>query len=221
MASISTLIDDFTGDSALNNPEDDVLKLLIKKSVDCLEEFDNESLKALFNQCLKITSNRTDMNDLSLSLLCNLTIPEGNSQLFIDTHLKDATDPKSSMNPDFKFALESFLSYDPQLLENTIEDSDALCVTNDWSKLDCWQHIASILCNITRLEAGRNLILRQSTGYTERLIKQIRSRNVTRRRGSIASIRNCLFDKEIHWWMFHEVKILPYLLLPLVVDTLQ
>jgi hypothetical protein len=31
--------------------------------------------------------------------------------------------------------------------------------------------------------------------------------------------RSCLFDTEVHWWMLHELNILPIILTPLVVNT--
>ena len=32
-------------------------------------------------------------------------------------------------------------------------------------------------------------------------------------------MRSCLFDNDIHWWLLHDVGVLPYMLLPLVVAT--
>ena len=140
-----------------------------------------------------------------------------------------------SLKTDFTHVLESFLKYDSQLVEqgdegaltdstvsscskrDFIENITSECA--DWVKRDPWQHVSSILCNITRLEDGRRILLRQSSQYMGMLIKQIRSRNPIRRRGAVASLRTCLFDNEIHWWIVHEVRVLPFIMLPIIVAT--
>ena len=61
--------------------------------------------------------------------------------------------------------------------------------------------------------------MKQSTGYTPKLLSQIRSKNAVRRRGAVACIRTCLFDTEVHFWLLVEVKALSTLLVPLVVAT--
>ena len=45
---------------------------------------------------------------------------------------------------------------------------------------------------------------------------QTRSQNITRRRAALSCVRSCLFDKELHWWMLYEAKIMTPLLYPLV-----
>eukprot|EP01034_Spumella_vulgaris_P026921 gene26921-33570_t len=53
----------------------------------------------------------------------------------------------------------------------------------------------------------------------DRIVIQIRSKNPVRRRGAVSCLRSCLFNKDIHWWIVHEVKALNHLLMPLVHPT--
>lgn len=212
-----------------NHPQKDILLAhLINLAAESLSAFSTDELKSLYSLSLKMikvsaaksSSNSGEMVDLCLSLLCNLTVPEENAQLLLDANVTNTTpvgEPSItiSISSELTLAIESYLSYDCQLL-----DSEQLSPTSEeWARIDPWQHMASVLCNIARLEDGRRVLLRQSTGYIQKLILQIRSKNPTRRRGAVGALRSCLFDKDIHWWMLFEVGVLPHLLLPLVVAT--
>jgi hypothetical protein len=101
-------------------------------------------------------------------------------------------------------------------------DSDSIDTFNEFyadGSIDAWQNLSNLMCNLVRLEDGRLILLRQSSGYMDKFVKQIRSKNTVRRRGVVSSIRTILFDKEIHWWMVVEVKCLTSMLLPLIVNT--
>jgi len=88
-----------------------------------------------------------------------------------------------------------------------------------WEENDPWQHTMSLLCNLSTIEEGRRVLLQQATGYMQKLALNVTSKNPCRRRGALSSIRSCLFDTNIHWWMVHEVNIVTSVLLPLVVAT--
>lgn len=219
--------------------DDILLQLLVNKSAESLEGFDPVSLKSTFFICMGYLSSSSKKNlpliDLSLSLLCNLTATEVNSQVFLDLYMEKDSLGLMIPSRDFKNILERFLNYDSQLMENpeeVISNTGAnsadpedtsienrAIITETWDVRDPWQHMSSIICNITRIECGRQILLRQSTPYMKNLLKQIRSKNSVRRRGAVASIRTCLFDNEIHWWMIHELGVLSYIMLPLVVAT--
>eukprot|EP01121_Diplochlamys_sp_Union-15-3_P022529 TRINITY_DN9620_c0_g1_i3.p1 TRINITY_DN9620_c0_g1~~TRINITY_DN9620_c0_g1_i3.p1 ORF type:complete len:351 (-),score=58.70 TRINITY_DN9620_c0_g1_i3:46-1098(-) len=80
---------------------------------------------------------------------------------------------------------------------------------------DLFAFIASVITNVTQTEEGRKLILDKTRGILLKLLPYIHDGNVIRRRGLISALRNCLFEKEYHDWLFSdEVKILTYLLLP-------
>mmetsp|Transcript_9046 Transcript_9046/g.13594 ORF Transcript_9046/g.13594 Transcript_9046/m.13594 type:complete len:383 (-) Transcript_9046:52-1200(-) len=174
---------------------------LLTNIVACGGEFDG---KITIEKVMEILSR--DLNnesiDIYLMLLTNLTTSEDISDKFISTCNKHA--------PILQQMIDKFLDYNPQLVEGP---------GVEFSEIDKWQHFASILCNICRLENGRTLLLDRSTDNMSRLTRQIRSANAVRRRGVVGSIRSCLFDSNIHFWMIEEVNVVTPLLLPLVVNT--
>ena len=236
--SIKEIVSGFA-DPSLRNSRDILYELLINKSAGNLDIFDDKSLKDIFTVCFKqlcsTTKEALTLTDLCLSLICNLTTSEENSQILLDLYIIREQSGVISLKSDFSYVVESFLEYDSQLVEqgddgaiadstvNSCSKGDSMdMITSecaDWVKKDPWQHVSSILCNITRLEDGRRILLRQSSQYMGMLIKQIRSRNPIRRRGAVASLRTCLFDNEIHWWIVHEVRVLPFIMLPIIVAT--
>lgn len=138
-----------------------------------------------------------------ISILSNLTISDSNCQIFIELFC----DNESS---SLLLLLSKFFDFNQD--QNSSNSSD-----NENS--DYWEHISSLLCNISRFENGRNLILNKSNQITEKLLHQIHCSNPVRRKGAIGSIRSCLFDEGVHWWMVDEINILFYLLLPLITPT--
>lgn len=226
-------------DASLRKSRDILFELLVNKSAESLDEFENESLGDIFTICVEqlCSTNKEaiSLTNLCLSLICNLTVTEEYSQIFLDLYTIKDSSGLTSLKSDFVGSLESFLKYDSQLFEEGDGQgiSDLISTGNsegalnggsivgdyDWVKKDPWQHMSSILCNLTRVEDGRRILLKQSSKYMEMLIRQIRSRNPIRRRGAVASLRTCLFDNEIHWWIIHEVRVLPYIMLPIIVAT--
>jgi len=62
---------------------------------------------------------------------------------------------------------------------------------------DKMEHIAAILTNVTRLKAGRALLLEPGRGFIEALVAQLKSHNLLRRQGCAAAFRNCCFSAEV------------------------
>lgn len=225
-ATIAEIISGFA-DVSLKGSSDILLELLINKSTENLAEFDSLSLDSTFKLCVELLSSSSKkscrVTDLCLSLICNLTVPEDNSKTFLASYTTGCTE-SIGLKPNFSFMVESFLNYDSQLLEKLDEDASVKhnveqSSAETWNEKDPWQHVSSILCNLVRIDGGRQILLKRSFGYMQKLVKQVRSRNPVRRRGAVASIRTCLFDNEIHWWFLHEVGALPFLMLPIVVAT--
>lgn len=226
-ATVAEIISGFA-DVTLKGSRDILLELLINKSTENLAEFDLPLLDSTFKICMDFLSSPSNklwkVTDLCLSLICNLTVPEENSKIFLDTYTTGSME-SIGLKPNFSFVVESFLNYDSQLLEiadevkHSVEPTSAAKIDETWDEKDPWQHVSSILCNVVRLDGGRQIILKRSFGYMQKLVKQVRSRNPVRRRGAVASIRTCLFDNEIHWWFLHEVGALPFMMLPIVVST--
>ena len=247
-AIINELVAGFTNNT-YSGRKDVMLGHLVNLSAEALIDFDQATLKSLFCLVLKlikvsvatIVSNHGEIVNLCLALLCNLTVPEAHAQLLVDAHVTNSAlpgeaSPSISLSPELTLAVESFLEYDCQLLEqssssssssegssstsNNNKSSQAIVLTPEkWGMIDPWQHMGSILCNIARVEDGRRVILRQSTGYMPQLLRQIRSKNPIRRRGAVATLRSCLFDKDIHWWMVFEMNVVSHISLALVVAT--
>jgi hypothetical protein len=80
---------------------------------------------------------------------------------------------------------------------------------------DGFEQFGSVLCNLSQLQEGRDLLRRRSTQVLPRLVLQLQSPNPVRRRGSAAAIRNCCYETADHDWLLHEILVVPHLLLPL------
>jgi Domain of unknown function (DUF383)/Domain of unknown function (DUF384) len=230
---LEELVEGFTNQK-FRGKKDILLQILTNKAAEHLDSFDEKSLKSLFTlsfKLLKLSSEskisaHASIVNLCLALVSNLTKTEENSQIFLDSHVvinepEDGSSPTVTMSAELAFAMESFLSYNSQVVEPP-DDSEAeqpVMTEADWAAKDEWQHMSSVLCNVVRLVGGRRVLVRRSTGYMEKLVRQIRSRNPTRRRGAVGSLRTVLFDKDVHWWILFDVGALPYIMLPLVVAT--
>lgn len=82
-------------------------------------------------------------------------------------------------------------------------------------EVDAWEHVASVLCNVSQLQDGRDLLRRRSTNVLPRLILELDSPSAVRRRGTAAALRNCCYETLDHDWLLFEVGILGRLLLSL------
>jgi hypothetical protein len=80
---------------------------------------------------------------------------------------------------------------------------------------DGWQHVASLLCNVSQIQDGRDMLRRRSTRILPRLLVELKSPSVVRRRGVSAALRNCCYETGDHDWLLHEVGVVAHLLLPL------
>lgn len=147
-----------------------------------------------------------------LGLMCNMTLSEANSELFLQVN-GEAESDQAGASSAWRNAIEKYLDYNPQA-EVAADES-----TVDWDKVDTFQHVGSVLCHVCRVKAARKMMLQQSRDYIPRLLQQLRSTNPTRRRGCVATLRTLLFDPENHWWLVVDLKITRYLLYPLVVAT--
>ena len=135
-----------------------------------------------------------------LALLSNLTLSEENATIFLER-----TTPLDSapFARHFIHLISKFLDHNPQAEPNisSVSASAAVVASSssysttavdaaaETASVDPWEHVASLLCNLSRLEQGRAVILRQSTGYLPKMITHIRSKNAVRRRGVVASLR--------------------------------
>jgi len=61
---------------------------------------------------------------------------------------------------------------------------------------DLYEHVASVLCNITSVKKTRKVVLERGRGLLNALLPQLRSRSETRRRGTAAAFKNCCMTAE-------------------------
>lgn len=82
---------------------------------------------------------------------------------------------------------------------------------------DQYEHISSILVNITRLETGRKLFLNANKGLLKQILPQVDSRNNLRRKGVAGTVRNCCFEagSDLSSLLITSQFLWPALLLPL------
>jgi hypothetical protein len=185
-----------------------LLQLLANKLAESTAPLTADECKAVFAVGLLKVQGETEgsLIHLGLTILANATINEANAAAFLEFIKKS-----EKYNNHFKNFANTFLDHNPQLeFDNEF---------TDWSSVDPWQCMASVFCNLCQAEEGRVMILRQSNTYMVRLLGQIRSKNVVRRRGVVGCVRTCLFDKDIHWWMVVDANCVDHLVLPLVPPT--
>ncbi|RWR78395.1 hypothetical protein CKAN_00692200 [Cinnamomum micranthum f. kanehirae] len=61
---------------------------------------------------------------------------------------------------------------------------------------DLFEHVGSILVNISKMEAGRKILLDPKRGLLKQILPQFDSTSLLRKKGVSGTIRNCCFDAE-------------------------
>lgn len=81
---------------------------------------------------------------------------------------------------------------------------------------DIFEHVASILVNISKVEAGRRILMEPKRGLLKQTIRQFDSTNQLRKKGVAGTIRNCCFeaDTQIQNLLSIAEYLWPALLLP-------
>mmetsp|Transcript_16674 Transcript_16674/g.21633 ORF Transcript_16674/g.21633 Transcript_16674/m.21633 type:complete len:409 (+) Transcript_16674:3-1229(+) len=77
---------------------------------------------------------------------------------------------------------------------------------------DPWQHVSTIVGNVTQIQSGRGILLRRSTNLLPQLVSQLLSPNPVRRKGVLIALKNVAFDEDEHGWLITTVGIVPHLL---------
>ncbi|XP_031476630.1 uncharacterized protein LOC116248148 [Nymphaea colorata] len=72
----------------------------------------------------------------------------------------------------------------------------SFCQSHNDTKDDPFEHVSSILVNVSRTEAGRNLLLDPKRRLLKQIIPQFDSTSLLRKKGVLGTIRNCCFDAE-------------------------
>jgi len=80
---------------------------------------------------------------------------------------------------------------------------------------DSYQHVATVLMNVTQVERGRKVLLKISDGYLDKVTPSLKASNSIRRHGAAGAIRNICFEKDSSWWLVNEKKIVDFICYPL------
>lgn len=114
-----------------------------------------------------------DRADLLIMLLANLTTEEGGAAAFLQLGKKDLE------GYNLAILLRLFLN------EPTTQ-----------AEVDYFEHIATILPNLTRFQSARQLVLERGRGTLRVLASQLRSTNALRKNGCAGAIKNCFLSCE-------------------------
>lgn len=156
-----------------------IIQCLVNKVADGLDSLSEKDAKLIISTSLNSipAEKKNDVVDLHLILLSNITVSVEKCDLFMDLVEGDG-----ALYAAFRSIIDNFLSNNPQLEENVADPSE-------WVNADPYQYTANLLCNLCQCTRGRKVLLNKSYGYTNKLAVQIRSKNVTRRRGAVSCIR--------------------------------
>ncbi|KAI8020659.1 hypothetical protein LOK49_LG03G00440 [Camellia lanceoleosa] len=72
----------------------------------------------------------------------------------------------------------------------------SFCTSPNEKNGDPFEHVGSILVNISKREAGRKLLLDPKRGLLKQIIRQFDSTSSLRKKGVSGTIRNCCFEAE-------------------------
>lgn len=72
----------------------------------------------------------------------------------------------------------------------------SFCTSSNEKNGDPFEHVGSILVNISKKEAGRKLLLDPKRGLLKQVIRQFDSTSLLRKKGVSGTIRNCCFEAE-------------------------
>ena len=200
---------------------ENIIKVLINHIADHAEhDLSDEDvcaiLDSMFDQLTTNEDGDRKIINLCLVVLNNLTISEHHAEVFCKHVINsDGYVPAPALHE----MILHFVGHNPQKEDESLLYDPQNGFSSDMIREDPWAYAGNILTNIVRCESARKVILRQTLGFMPKLLQQVRSKNPVRRRGAVAVIRTCLFDKEIHWWALNELKVTTSLLYPCVVAT--
>lgn len=72
----------------------------------------------------------------------------------------------------------------------------SFCTSSSDKKGDPFEHVASVLVNVSKKEEGRKLLLDPKRGLLKQIIRQFDSTSQLRKKGVSGTIRNCCFEAE-------------------------
>ncbi|PON67068.1 Armadillo-like helical [Trema orientale] len=180
----------------------------------------DDGLRSLANYANKVLpslsrllSATKEISEPAAEALVNLSQNSGLAAKMVDMGIvKTAMDvlykPDSSISRLLVMLLVNLTQFDAgitSLLQTGDEKMQGLyvmklvrsfCRSSSEIREDAFEHVGSILVNISKNEAGRKLLLDPKRGLLKQIIRQYDSPNSLRRKGVYGTIRNCCFDAE-------------------------
>ncbi|XP_031276972.1 protein HGH1 homolog isoform X2 [Pistacia vera] len=94
--------------------------------------------------------------------------------------------------------ISSFLQTDNERIQGLylMKLVRSFCRSSSETGDDPFEHVGSILVNISKKEAGRKILLDQNRGLLKQIIRQFDSTSPLRKKGVSGTIRNCCFEAE-------------------------
>ena len=127
--------------------------------------------------CLPVLADRNSKNKVISILsvfMSNLTTSESTAETFL-SHLQSSN---VRLDEIIKI-IDNFLDHDVRsegaVMPLKEEEKEEELKAEDLSHSDAFQHIGSLLCNISVLESGRRIISNQSYGFLPKIIKQVKN----------------------------------------------
>lgn len=181
-------------------------------SDDGLQSLGNYS-KILLPSLSRLVAGNKEVAEPAAEALVNLSQNSGLAAKMIDMGMINVAmdvlyKPGSSISPLLVMLLVNLTQLDVGvtcLLQTGDEKMQGLyvmklvrsfCRSSDEASEDPFEHVGSILVNISKQEAGRKLLLDPKRGLLRQIIRQFDSPSPLRRKGVSGTIRNCCFEAE-------------------------
>ena len=135
------------------------LPLLINISAESLIIFTKIDMTDLVEACFKASKN-AEYENYAIIFIANISSLPEIASIILETRYEGTRLAN--------FIIEKFINYNPQIepLESQVEHLD-------WDAFDPLKHSGSILCNITQLEKGREIVCHRSSEYIPRICSQV------------------------------------------------
>lgn len=186
----------------------EALTALINISADHIPAVESMVKAGAVNKACEVAAEqegcRPELRDLALTLLSNLTILDSGAASILQV---SASSSVSGLH--IRKLTRWFLTRPAEEVGTGIGASAS----------DSWQHVASVLCHVSRVEEGQSLLCRSDLKLVEDILPQLQSPNVVRRRGIAGCIRNLCLDHKYHHRLVHQALIIPHLLQPLTDES--
>ena len=153
--------------------------------------------------------------DYKLQLLTNLT-----TETLGTMQLLDLKDPDLKGQRLLRLAIR-FANAPEEYQIPQAEMLNGLPIAASTTAGDEYQYAAMVLMNATLVKEGREIFYQNPKFFMPSFLDCISSKNPIRKQGIIGVIRNLCFEQSKHEFLLHDVKILPYIIRPLVPKGLE